>query len=348
MRAITVIPGQANSAALTDMPEPNEAEGSILVQALSLGICGTDVEIVAGEYGWLPEGQDRLILGHESFGRVLEAPADAPVAKGDLVVGIVRRPDAVPCAACGAQQWDMCLNGEYTERGIKQRHGFGSERFRIEPEYVIKIDESLAEVGVLLEPTTVLAKAWDHIEGIGKRAFWQPKTVLVTGAGPIGLLAAMMGRQRGLDVHVLDRVATGLKPQLVQELGGTYHTGALKDLGIKADVIIECTGVPQLIVDAMACLASSGIMCLAGVSPADRHVDLDLGSLNRQMVLQNEVIFGSVNANRHHFELAVEALVKADKAWLKKLISRREKLENWQAALQRQPDDIKVVIDFAA
>lgn len=347
MRAITVIPGQANSAALTDMPEPDASEGSILVQALSLGICGTDVEIVAGEYGWLPAGQERLILGHESFGRVLEAPAGAPVKVGDLVVGIVRRPDAVPCAACGADEWDMCLNGQYTERGIKQRHGFGSERFRIEPEFVIKIDASLKEVGVLLEPTTVLAKAWDHIEKIGQRAFWQPKTVLVTGAGPIGLLAALMGRQRGLEVHVLDRVADGLKPRLVHELGATYHTGAIKDIGVAPDIILECTGVPQLIVDGADALACSGIMCLAGVSPADRHVDLDLGSLNRKMVLQNEVIFGSVNANRHHFELAVEALLKADKDWLKKLISRREPVENWQAALQRQPDDIKVVIDFA-
>src|SRR5215207_10013840 len=205
MRAITVCPGIANSARLDEVPEPPPADGAVLVRALALGVCGTDREILSGAYGLAPAGESRLVLGHESLGEVEAAPAGCGVAAGDLVVGIVRRPDPVPCSACGAGEWDMCRNGRYTERGIKERHGFGAERFRIEPEFAIKIDPSLGILGVLLEPASILAKAWDHTERIGRRAqVWEPKTLLVTGAGPVGLLAALIGVQRGLDVHVLD------------------------------------------------------------------------------------------------------------------------------------------------
>ena len=152
------------------------------------------------------------MLGHESLGRVLEAPAESGLARGDLVVGIVREPDPVPCPNCAAGEWDMCRNGRYTEHGIRGLHGFGSERFRVEPGHAVKLDPRLGDVGVLLEPASVLAKAWEHVERIGRRAVWEPWRVLVTGAGPIGLLAAMMGVQRGLDVHVLDVVTEGPKP----------------------------------------------------------------------------------------------------------------------------------------
>ncbi len=346
MRALTVIPGKANSAAISEMPDPSPDYGSILVKTIAVGVCGTDIEIVSGEYGWLPDGQDKLILGHESLGVVEDAPADSGFVKGDHVVGIVRRPDPVPCIACAHGEWDMCRNGLYTERGIKQRHGYASEYFRIEPDYAIKLDPELGIMGVLLEPTSVVAKAWDHIERIGRRAIWQPKQVLVTGAGPIGLLAAMIGVQHGYEVHVLDRVADGPKPDLVKELGATYHTGAIDQLGFKPEVVVECTGVSSLIVDSATNMAPDGIACLCGVSSAGQKVTIDMGSLNRELVLENDVIFGSVNANRAHWQLAAEALAKADKTWLGKLISRRESLDNWQQALVRQPTDIKVIIDF--
>ena len=140
------------------------------------------------------------------------------------MVGIVRRPDPIPCPNCVVGEWDMCRNGQYTERGIKQINGFMSERWRVEPEYVVKVDRSLGLLGVLLEPTTVVAKAWEQVAAVGQRAFWDPRTVLVTGAGPIGLLAALVGKQRGLEVHVLDRAESGAKPDLVRALGATYHT----------------------------------------------------------------------------------------------------------------------------
>lgn len=348
MKALTIIPGKQNSATVQDVPEPPASDGSVLVRALDLGICGTDFELISGDYGWAPPGGEYLILGHESLGRVEEAPSGSGFQKGDLIVGIVRRPDPVPCIACAVGEWDMCRNGKYTERGIKERNGFGSEFWRIEPQFAVCLDQKLRDVGVLMEPSTILAKAWDHIARIGERAKWKPRNVLVTGAGPIGLLAALMGKQRGLDVHVLDVVKEGLKPQLVGEMGGTYHTVRVTDLNFAPDIIIECTGVPSVIAGAMSKTANDSILCFAGVSPHHQTEALDIGAINRAMVLENAVIFGTVNANRRHYELAEEALLKADRNWLKRLISRKEPLSNWKQALQRHPGDIKVVIQFAA
>ena len=346
MKALTIIPGKANSAKVQDVPEPSPEYGSILVNALELGICGTDFELISGDYGWAPRGSDHLVIGHESLGRVEEAPAGSGFKKGDLVVGIVRRPDPVPCVGCGVGEWDMCRNGKYTERGIKEVNGFGSERWRIEPHYAICLDPGLESVGVLMEPASVLAKAWDHITRIGERAEWKPKTVLITGAGPIGLLGALMGAQRGFEVHVLDRVQSGPKPDLVKRLGGQYHTGPIEKLGFKPDIILECTGVASVIAECMYQLGSDGILCLAGVSTHGEQVNLELGTINRAMVLNNQVMFGTVNANRSHWEMAEKALVQADRKWLEGLISRHEKLSNFEKALERHPDDIKVVIDL--
>jgi len=347
MRAVTVVPLQANSVDLTDLPEPPEEDGPVLVKTRAIGICGTDIEIVAGEYGWPPPGETRLALGHESLGEVLEAPAGSGFSPGDHVVGIVRRPDPVPCYNCAAGEWDMCRNGKYTEWGIKEHHGYARERYRITPDFLVKVSPSVGDLGVLLEPTTVVAKAWDHIGRIGARAKWQPRTVLVTGAGPIGLLASLLAVQRGLEVHVLDQVTAGLKPDLVAALGGTYHHGDLASTGLAPDIVVECTGVGQLVFDAMDIMAPNGVLCLTGVSAKGRQLGIDAGELNRHMVLENDVVFGSVNANRSHYEAGAEALAKADRAWLAKLISRKVPLENWQQAYQRQPGDVKVVLQFA-
>ena len=347
MRAITVLPGIANSARLDEVPEPPLSDGAVLVRTRALGVCATDREILSGAYGTAPPGQGRLVLGHESLGTVETAPADSEVAPGDLVVGIVRRPDPQPCSACAVGEWDMCRNGGYTERGIKERHGYGAERFRIEPEFVVKVDPALDILGVLLEPASVLAKAWNHIERIGQRARgWQPRSLLVTGAGPIGLLAALMGKQRGLDVHVLDHNKVGPKEAIVHDLGAVYHTDAstLEHLG--PDVLMECTGAATMIRDCLGAGAPGGIVCLTGVTEPGKTFDLDIGRLNRKMVLDNETVFGSVNANRRHYQMAAEALARADKRWLARLITRRVALKNWSEALEPRPGDIKVVIDF--
>jgi threonine dehydrogenase-like Zn-dependent dehydrogenase len=347
MRAVTVVPMQAGSVDLTDLPEPPEADGPVLVKTLAVGVCGTDLEIIQGDYGWAPAGETRLAIGHESIGEVMEAPADSGLATGDLVVAIVRRPDPVPCSNCAVGEWDMCKNGQYTEWGIKQHHGYARERYRITPDFVVKVDAALGELGVLLEPTTVVAKAWDHIERIGRRADWHPSKVLITGAGPIGLLAALLGRQRGLEVHVLDQVTAGLKPDLVAALGATYHHGSVSDAAVEADVVIECTGVGALIFDVMETTATDGIVCLTGVSSGGRELPIDAGLLNRRLVLGNDVVFGSVNANRRHYEAGAAALAQADKAWLGRLVNRQVPLATWKDAYTRQPDDVKVTLSFA-
>jgi len=346
MRAITLLPGQGGTAALEDVPEPGPEQGALLVEAVALGICGTDAEIVDGLYGEAPPGRERLVLGHESLGRVLEAPDGGPVAPGDLVVGIVRRPDPVPCGPCGAGEWDFCQNGRYTERGIKALDGYGSERWRLEPEFAVRVDPELGLLGVLLEPASVVAKAWEQIERLDARATPQPHRVLVTGAGPIGLLAALLGVQRGLEVHVLDRVREGPKPALVRDLGATYHSGPVGEVSREADVILECTGAAQVVLDVMLDNAPNAIVCLTGVSTGGRDLPVDAGELNRRLVLENDVVFGTVNANRRHYEAAAQALARADRRWLERLINRRVPLERWSEALEREPDDVKVVVEF--
>jgi threonine dehydrogenase-like Zn-dependent dehydrogenase len=347
MRAITVEPHKPDSARLDEVPEPDARNGSVLVEAIAVGVCGTDVEIVEGKFGWAPQGKKRLVLGHESLGRVLDPGDNAGLQKGDLVVGIVRRPDPVPCPNCAVGEWDMCRNGQYTERGIKQVDGFMSDRWRIEPEYAMKVDGALGLLGVLLEPTTVVTKAWEQVQAVGQRAYWEPRTVLVTGAGPIGLLAALIGMHRGLDVHVLDRIDSGPKPDLVRALGATYHSGTASSLGFQPDVILECTGAGQVIVDSIRAVAPGGVVCLTGVGSGGRTTGLPAADVAATMVLQNNVIVGSVNANKRHWYKAGQVLERAERGWLTRLISRREPPQAFMRALQRQPDDIKVVIQFA-
>jgi threonine dehydrogenase-like Zn-dependent dehydrogenase len=242
----------------------------------------------------------------------------------------------------------MCRNGRYTEHGIKGLHGFARERYRIAPEFAVRLDPALARVGVLLEPTTVVAKAWDHIERIGHRASWEPRRVLVTGAGPIGELAALLSVQRGLETHVLDRVTDGPKPELTRALGAQYHAEPLSELDLAPDVIIECTGAPAVVLDVLGLTGNDGIVCLAGVSPMGRRLTIDAGALDRQLVLRNDVVFGTVNANRRHYEQAAEALAGADGKWLERLMTRRVPLDHYAEALDRRADDIKVVLDLTA
>jgi len=331
------------------VPKPPPSQGALLVRAIALGVCATDREIVSGEYGTAPPGEARLILGHESLGEIESAPSDSGFSQGDLVVGIVRRPDPVPCAACAAGEWDMCQNGRYLERGIKGLNGFGAEWFTLEPKFAIKLERALGHLGVLLEPASILAKAWEQIERIGERSHaWRPQTVLIAGAGPIGLLAAMMGTQAGLQVHVFDHHQSGAKPSLVDALGATYHHRSLAEAirDVAPDIIIECTGVPSVIAGMLGAAAPDGIVCLTGVSGCGRMFDVDLGRFNRSLVLGNQVIFGTVNANRHHYERAAEALCRADRKWLDRLITRRVPLERWSESLEHRPDDVKVIIEF--
>src|SRR4051812_34910214 len=249
MHAVTLTPGKVGSQRLDDIGEPAAARGSILVRALAVGVCGTDRELIEGLYGQAVPGGNRLVLGHESLGRVINAPPGSEFSVGDMVVGIVRHPDPVPCPNCALGEWDMCRNGLYTERGIKQADGFCAERWRSEPGFAVKVSPVLGLAAVLLEPASVLAKAWEHIERIGLRSRSAPKCALVTGGGPVGLMAALMGMQRGLDIHVMDRNESGPKPDLVRSLGATYHR---EFPPFEPDIVVECTGSPAVIAQAVA------------------------------------------------------------------------------------------------
>jgi threonine dehydrogenase-like Zn-dependent dehydrogenase len=340
LRALTVVPHEAGSARLEEVDEPRAADGRILVEGLVVGVCGTDLEIVAGDYGWAPPGARRLILGHESLGRVLDAPAGTGLGPGDLVVGIVRHADPVPCASCAAGEWDFCRNGRYTEHGIKARDGFCAERYLLEPGHAVRVTPALGRLGVLVEPASVVAKAWEQALHVGSRAAWGADRVLVTGAGPIGLLMALAAAHHGAEVHVLDREASGPKPGLAEALGATYHTGMVADACEGPDVVFECTGDPSLVLEAAASVDPSGVVCCLG-----RSLDAGAAAAGRSVVLENRVIVGTVNANRRHYEAALDLLVRADRAWLGGLISRTVPLDRFGEAFVRRPDDIKVLLE---
>lgn len=346
MRAITVVPGQPENVTINEVPTPAPDDRTLLVEGELLGICGTDVDIVEQGYGSPPPGEERLLIGHESLGVVRSAPRGSGFSEGDRVAGIVRRPDPVPCEACGNDEWDFCRNGLFTERGIKELSGFGSQLWRIEPEFAVQLDPTLGDCGVLIEPASVLAKAWEQTDYMARRTSWRPRTALVTGAGPIGLFAALMGVQRGLDVHVLDLEDSGPKPALVRELGATFHTGEVTDLGLAPDVVIECTGFGPLVFGLSEIVSPGAVLCLAGISSGGHLLSVDSDEINRSLVLDNSVVFGTVNANRRHYEQAADALAKADRGWLDRLITRRVPMDGFADALHKGPDDVKVVVDL--
>jgi threonine dehydrogenase-like Zn-dependent dehydrogenase len=346
VRALTVRPGTAGSLELVDRPDPDPPAGWLLVRTRLVGVCGTDLEIADGSYGSAPAGADRLVLGHEALAEVVEAPAGSDLAVGDLVVPFVRRPDPVPCPACAAGEWDMCENGQYTEHGIGGADGYAQSLFALDPAYALRIPPELGDLGVLVEPASVVAKAWAHIDHIRARASTAPHTVLVTGAGPVGILAALMAVQRGFDTHVLDLVDRGPKPDVVRALGATYHAGRVEDLGLAPDLVVECTGIGEVVLAAIERSAPCAIVCLAGLSSGTRTIELEPASLNRRIVLQNEVVFGSVNANAAHYAAAARSLAQADRTWLQAIITRTVPVEGFAAAFERHATDIKVCLRF--
>jgi threonine dehydrogenase-like Zn-dependent dehydrogenase len=346
LRAIAVIPGRPETAGLVDVPEPAATDGSILVRSRLIGICGTDREIAIDGYGVAPAGEQWLVMGHESLGEVLEASEASGFAPGDLLAGVVRRPDPLPCVACAADEWDMCETGGFVELGIKEREGYGRERFRIDPRFAVLVPPTLGDLGVLVEPTSVVAKAFEHVARIGARASFAPKQALITGTGPIGLLATMLARQRGLETYVMGRATEGVKPELVEALGAHYHSAPVARLPIQPDIVIETTGVGEVVLEATDRAAPAAVIALLGISHSELAADAQLDAFNKQLVLGNKVLFGTVNAARRHYEQAVEALAEADPGWLARLITGRLPMMDWPAALHRGPQDIKLVVDM--
>ncbi len=346
MKALTIRPGHSGSLRIDEVPDPAPESATLLVRALAVGVCGTDRELISGQYGSAPSRRDRLVIGHESLGIVEEAPGDSPVRIGDLVIPFVRMPDPVPCDCCAAGEWDRCRNDRFTEHGIRALDGFARERFRVAPDRVIVADQSLGLTAVLGEPASVVAKAWAVVDSVTRDACWTPRRALVTGAGPVGLLAALIGRQRGLDVHVFDRAVDGPKPDLARRLGATWHNGSFEELPTDFDVVIECTAAPMIAMRSASRTAPNGVVCLVGVAEHRPPISLDAAAVNDLLVLGNRIVVGSVNANRSHYQAGHTALQRAERGWLDSLITRRIPFAESLGAFDPAINDVKTIIVF--
>jgi len=355
--AVKITPGQKDSAVLEPYPVRSPGRGELLLEALEVGICGTDLEIVSGLYGEAPKGEEKLVIGHESLLRVVEAGEDSgDFQPGDLAIGIVRRPCDDMCPACAQGRWDLCVTGHYRERGIARLDGFMRQRLVEEAPFVVHVPESLRRTGVLLEPLTIVEKAVG--EALSARpSFLAARRALVTGAGPVGLLAALLLISKGLEVWVLDRVdASGPKGSIVLEAGGRYvddsSTPLETEVGdIRFDVAVEASGYAPLLFRAANLLARDGVLVLTGVTGGHHTISVDAALLNTDMVLENQVMMGSVNAARPHYEAAVRDMEDFGRRFgtlPERLITRRLPLREFQSALFRTPDDIKAVLEVSA
>ena len=335
MKAIAVIPGRPDSMHLREIPRPTVGAvpggRGVLVKVLRVGVDGTDKEINAAEYGAAPAGDDYLVTGHESFGRVVEVgPNVTELAPGDYVVATVRRPGSSLYDRIGT--YDMTTDDVYYERGINLRHGFLTEYYVDDPEYIVKVPDGLAGVGVLLEPTTVVEKGIAQAYEIQRRLrVWRPRRVAVMGAGTIGLLAAMALRLRGLDVTVFGRTARPyLNSDLIEALGARYLTTVDVPIVEGArrhgpyDLIFEATGSSAVVFESMQALGKNGVLVLSSVTGGDQMIQVPADRINLEFVLGNKVMVGTVNANREYFELGVKDMAQAEAqypGWLGRLLT---------------------------
>ena len=326
MKAIAVFPGRKDTAHLAEVRTPrvdDVADGrGVLVKVLRVGVDGTDREINSAEYGAPPPGEEILVLGHESLG-IVEAvgPNARDLKPGDLVVATVRRPGKSVYDAIGRQ--DLTTDDVYWERGINLLHGFLSERYVDADDHIVRIPRAAAEVGVLLEPVTVVEKGIAEAFEVQRRLrVWRPRRAAVTGASTLGLLATMVLRLRGFDVTVF-----GLKPkpnvnaQLIESLGARYAITTEVSLTEEArrvgpfDLVLEGSGYSPLVFDAMQSLAKNGALVLLSVTGGDRRCEVPADKLNLDFVLGNRVMLGSVNASREHFEAGVRDMIHAESAY---------------------------------
>jgi threonine dehydrogenase-like Zn-dependent dehydrogenase len=357
MRAVTVVPGKAHSLTVRDdIPEPPRDDQQVLVRVLETGVCGTDVEIDSALFGEAPPGSPYLVLGHENLGRVERAADGSGLADGDLVVATVRRPCPELCRSCIEGQQDMCLTGHYLERGIKGLHGFMCDRYVESPRYLIHVPSALRPVAVLVEPLSFIEKGIEQALRIQQRLEWDPRTAVVLGAGPVGLLASLVLRLRGLDVTLASRgPADSAAARLAQDAGMRYvstRTTPVEEISAvtgEIDLVFEGTGAAALILPAMKALGPDGVCVLASVTGGESRTEIDVAAWNRDIVLSNRVIFGTVNAGRRHFEAGVRDLAAAEErfpGWLERMITRRLPVSEARTAFEKGPSDIKSVLRF--
>lgn len=335
IKAVAVIPGKPNTIHLRDVPKPRLEDvpngRGVLVKILRVGVDGTDKEINAAEYGGPPPGDDYLILGHESFGRVeAVGPQVCEFQPGDYACFTVRRPGSSLYDQIGT--YDMTTDDIYFERGINLRHGFLAEYVVDEPEYIVHVPQELKEVAVLMEPMSVVQKAVEQAYRIQQRLrVWRPKRAAVLGSSTLGLLASLVLRLRGLEVTTFgNTMPPFLNSQLLNQIGARYVSTkemSLTDASAKHgpfDYILEGTGYSPLVFEAMNVLAKNGALAMVSVTGGARQVEIPADKINLGFVLGNKVAFGSVNANREYFETGVKDLATAElqyPGWLKKLLT---------------------------
>lgn len=352
-----MIPGKKGSIRAIDVDQPMPGADEVLVKVLRAGIDGTDQDINEGRYGTAPDGCEYLIIGHEAVGIVeRKGSAVEDFSPGDIVVSTVRRPCPERCFSCRNLQEDMCLTGDYLERGIKGFHGFMSEYYTEKPDNLIRIPPALEDVAVLLEPLSVAEKGAGQIFRIQERLQWSPARALVLGAGSLGLLATFILRDMGFETFTIARQSMeSLKALLVHDCGGRYidvNAEPLETLSKNYgpfDMIIEATGASALVAGSRRMVNNSGIVCLLGLYQEDRVESVRLDRINLDMVLNNKVMFGSSSSNRTHFTRGVERMGSIERKWpgiMRRMITRTIALDHVGDAMHRASDDIKVIVEM--
>jgi glucose 1-dehydrogenase len=344
MLALVTEPGRAHTTRVEDVPEVRPLEGEVLVRTLEVGVCGTDREISEGVFGVAPEAEPFLVLGHEALG-VVEQDGNG-FTRGDLVTAIVRR-SCGRCVACAEDSPDSCLTGDYSERGITRLHGYARELVAEDPQQLIAIPPALGRLGVLAEPTSICERALRHARAIGGRQPWQLERALVLGAGAIGLLTTYLLRLAGTEVWV---ASLEHDSELIEESGAHYvstHETDLADIG-RFDLVVEAAGDASLMARTLGLLRRSGVACLLGIDTRDQQVELDGVVLGVETILENRVLFGSVNAQRRDWLAAVEDLDAARQRWpdaLERFVGLRVPLDRFEEAFRHTGGKATLVLD---
>ena len=355
MKAVTVTPGSAGSLSLREVDPPEPKPGELLLRVQRVGVCGTDMDIISGFYGEAPPSSPYLIIGHESLSRVEEVGEGVEgFHKGDLVVPTVRRDCPEECLNCRSGESDMCLTGHYREHGIKGLHGFASQLAVTDSRFVVRLPESLSQTGVLLEPLTIVEKGINQTFQIqNARMRWEPKTALVLGSGPVGLLATALLRLRGLEVTTVARKpADSLKARLASATGAAYldvNETPLSSMEGRFDVVLEATGSTSVALEAQNLCGTNGVVSFIGIYRSKTATE-DAGKVFTNLVLGNRVYLGSVNANISYFEQGASDLEKIGEhfgGFLERVITDGVPLSEWERAYSgKREDTIKTVLLF--
>jgi threonine dehydrogenase-like Zn-dependent dehydrogenase len=353
MKAVIAEPSKRISVKLIEISKPIPKKREVLLRTLCVGIDGTDREINEGIYGTPPKGFDYIVLGHEAIARVQEIGDQVQsFSEGDLVVPTVRRPCEENCLNCRIGETDMCLTGNYFEHGIYRLHGFASEYAVSDADFLVKIPPKLEDVAVLLEPLSIAEKAVSQSFKIQQRIKWQPKKAFIVGAGPLGLLATMILRLKGLQVYAAaTREKESLKAEIVRSVGGTYvnvRETPIETLQERFDIVIEATGRVEPALETLNLLGPNSVLCFLGVY-REKKACQEFGKVLTNLVLGNRLMFGSVSSNKTHFEMGIKDMLEIRNQYgnvLDRLITKRLHPTDLEQAFKPEKEDIKTTIYF--